>query len=315
MSKNNISVLVTATSLALCGASHAADSLTLNIGTDYSSGKFGSTDRQTVWSVPLSVKYVTGPLALRVSTSWISISGTGVIYPSGLGGIGDDTGRGRGGDGGSGSHSGKSGGGGGGGVPGPFATPCDTRSGARKPEDNVACATGVVPAGATATVPVRSTESGFGDVVAAGIYTAIDSKGLTLDVIGKVKFATASNTKGLGTGKNDYAVQMEAEQAIGKGFIFGGAGYKWLGDPDFINLRNVAYVSVGGGYKPTSDTTVGLSYDYSQSARSGGPAPQEVSLYAAHWVTKNIKLNSFVFKGLSDGSPDWGAGLNLGYRF
>lgn len=306
MSKQKLlKIVVAAASIAACN-SYAADGLTLNIGTDYSSGKFGGADRQTVWSVPFSAKYVTGPLALRLATSWISISGTGVIVPSGLGGIGDDTGRGRG--------SGNSGSGGGSGSVGVFGIPgCDTRRGARKPEDNVVCDSGGTPA--TAAVPVRSTESGFGDIIGSAIYTPIDSKGFVLDVIGKIKFATASDTKGLGTGKNDYALQVEAEQTIGKGFIHGGAGHKWLGDPAGVNLRNVVYGSVGGGFKPTGDTTIGMTYDYSQSARSGGTAPQEISFYASQWFTKNIKLNGFVFKGLSDGSPDWGAGVNLGYRF
>lgn len=277
----------------------AADGLSINIGTDYTSGKYGGTDRTSVTAIPLSAKYVSGPVTLRLSTSWLSVTGTGVVIPSGIGGIGS-----TGGSTGSGS----------GGTVGVFGCAADNRGGARKPEDNGPCATTTAGAGAAAPA-VRRTEQGFGDIVAALVYNAVNANGLQVDVTGKIKFATASDTKGLGSGKNDYAVQVEVEQSVGKGFVNGGVGYKWLGDPVGISLRNVVYGSIGGGFKPTGDTTVGLSYDYSQAARSGGTAPQEVSLYASQRVTKNIKLNGYLFKGLSDSSPDWGAGVNVGYTF
>lgn len=297
MSKLKIAVLGVAASLIWCNSAFAADGLTLSIGADYTSGKYGGSDRTTVWSVPVSAKYTTGPVAFRVSVPWLRVSGTGVVVPSGLGGIGDD--------------GGVSGGGGGGSV-GAFGCAADNRSGARKPEDDGPCAT---TATTTTTAATRRTDSGLGDAVAAIVYTPINTKSTVVDITGKIKFPTANEKKTLGSGKTDYALQAEIEQAIGRGFINGGIGYKWLGDPAGVNLRNVIYGSVGGGYKPTAETTVGVTYDYARSARSGGTAPQEVSLYASQRLTKNIKLNASVFTGLSDGSPDWGAGVSLGYNF
>ena len=290
--------------LANCGTALAADTekskgFTLNIGTDYSSGDYGGTERTKVLSIPVSAKYTTGPVTLRLSTSWLSVSGTGAVVPSGLGGIGHD--------------SGSSSGGGGGGSQGVFGCAEDNRRGARKPEDNGPCAT--TTTGQTAVATTRRTEQGFGDTIAAATYHAIDTNSLILDVTGKIKFATASETKGLGSGKTDYALQVFAEKSIGNGFIDGGVGYKWLGDPTGISLRNVWYGAVGGGFKVSGDTTVGIAYDYAQSARSGGTAGQELTLYASQRLGKNFKLNGNVFKGLSDGSPDWGAGVNVGYSF
>lgn len=298
MSKNKMSMLNATLGLMVCGSTFAADGLTVNIGADYTSGKYGGTDRTTVWSVPVSAKYTTGPVALRLSVPWLRVSGTGVVIPSGLGGIGDD--------------GGISSGGGGGSV-GAFGCAADNRRGARKPEDDGPCATD--PTGAAATGSARRTESGFGDIVAAVIYTPINTKGTIVDITGKIKFPTASEKKALGSGKTDYALQAEVEQAIGKGFINGGIGYKWLGDPAGVNLRNVVYGVVGGGYKPIAETTIGVAYDYARAARGGGTAPQEVSLYASQRLNKNVKLNGSIFAGLSDGSPDWGAGVSLGYNF
>lgn len=298
MSKKSISMLIATVSLSMGGNTFAADGFTFNVGADYTSGKYGGADRTTVWSVPVSAKYTTGPVALRVSVPWLRVSGTGVIIPSGLGGIGDD--------------GGVSSGGGGGSV-GTFGCAADNRGGARKPEDDGPCAaTGTTT---TTAAAARRSESGFGDIVAAIVYTPINTKGTIVDITGKIKFPTANEKKALGSGKTDYAVQAEVEQAIDQAFVNGGIGYKWLGDPAGIDLRNIVYGSVGGGYKPSAATTVGVSYDFAQAARRGGKAPQEASLYASHRLTKNMKLNGSIFAGLSDGSPDWGAGVSLGYNF
>ncbi len=282
-----------------CGV-FAADGLTINVGADYSSGKYGGTERTSIVGIPLSAKYTTGPVTLRVSVPWLHISGTGAVIPSGLGGIGSSSGT-------SGSGSGS------GGSVGVFGCAADNRSGARKPEDNGPCATTAVGLGTVAAV--RRTEEGFGDVVAAVAYNALNANGLLLDITGKIKFATASETRGLGSGKTDYALQLEAEKTLGKGYFNGGIGYKWLGEPTGVPLRNVWYGSFGGGLKLADNTTVGVSYDYARSARSGGTAGQELSLYASQRLSKNVKLNGNVFRGLSNASPDWGLGVNLGYSF
>jgi len=298
-----LSVVLTSACLAVGGVADAADGLTINFGADYSSGKYGGTDRTTVWSIPVSAKYSAGPVAFRVASSWLRVSGTGVVVPSGLGGIGDD--------GGISGSSGSSGG-----TQGVFGCAADNRSGARKPEDNGPCATATTTTATGTGSAARHSESGFGDIVASVIYTPINNRnGLILDLIGKVKIPTASDTKVLGSGKTDYAAQIEAEHAVGQGFINGGTGHKWLGDPAGIDLRNVWYGAVGGGYKPSAETTLGIVYDYAQAARRGGTAPQEITLYVSQVVTKNVKLNANVFSGLSDGSPDWGGGVSLRYNF
>ena len=295
-------VLATAC-LVVCNSTFAADGLTINVGADYSSGTYGGSERTTMVGIPLSAKYTSGPVTLRVSVPWLRISGTGAVVPSGIGGIGS-----TGGTTGSGS----------GGSIGVFGCAADNRGGASRPEDNGPCATtaaGVGAAGVGAVAAVRRTEQGFGDMVAAITYNALNANGLILDVTGKIKFATANEARGLGSGKTDYALQLEAEKTLGKGYVNGGVGYKWLGDPAGVPLRNVWYSSLGGGLKLTPDTTAGVSYDYARSARSGGTAGQELSLYASQRLTKSVKINGNVFKGLTNASPDWGVGVNLGYSF
>jgi len=288
--------------LTLSTSCHA-DGFSIGVGSDYSSGDYGGADRTTIFSVPVHAKYISGPVTLKVSVPWLRVSGTGVIIPAGLGGIGGAGGEASGASGSS------------GGSTGVFGCAADTRGGAPRPEDNGPCATTTAAGGGATAAAARRTAQGIGDIVAAVTYNAINSNGLLLDVTGKIKFATASEERGLGSGKTDYAFQFEAEKAIGDTYVIGGLGYKWLGDPAGVSLRNVWYGAAGAGIKLTPDTNAGISYDYASAASSGGQAAQELSFYVSQRMSKNVKLNGFIYKGLSDGSPDWGAGAGISYDF
>src|SRR5215471_16743727 len=56
-----------------------------------------------------------------------------------------------------------------------------------------------------------TTQSGLGDIVAAATYIlyAGDASAPGWDLTGKIKFGTADANKGLGTGENDYSVQVD----------------------------------------------------------------------------------------------------------
>src|SRR4051794_19358796 len=72
------------------------------------------------------------------------------------------------------------------------------------PSNVVAAAGQPVQVGTNGT---RRSESGAGDVVGAASYNIFDDRadGLLVDLTTKIKFATADEAKGLGTGENDYA--------------------------------------------------------------------------------------------------------------
>lgn len=76
----------------------------------------------------------------------------------------------------------------------------------------------------------KRTESGLGDVVFTATHTIAnigENRPLILDLAGKIKFATASRTKGLGTGENDYAIGLDAYKPIGRlTTLFGGQAIK-----------------------------------------------------------------------------------------
>lgn len=163
----------------------------------------------------------------------------------------------------------------------------------------------------------RTTESGLGDVVAAVTRNVYDSgaSGTLLDLTGKVKFATADDKKGLGTGKNDYAVQLDAYQSAGKVTLLGTVGYKVLGDPAGIPLDNVWYGTAGVSGKVSAETSGGVMLDVRQKASATGSPQRELTAYISHKYSKEWKSQAYVVKGFADGSPDWGAGAMVTRSF
>ncbi len=65
---------------------------------------------------------------------------------------------------------------------------------------------------------VVTKESGLGDVVAAASYTINPSNVYIpfIELTGKIKFPTADEDDGLGTGEHDYTIQADLYQSLGK---------------------------------------------------------------------------------------------------
>lgn len=163
----------------------------------------------------------------------------------------------------------------------------------------------------------RTTESGWGDTMVSASYSFYPTivQGLVIDVTGKVKFDTADEDRGLGTGENDYAAQVDIYKVFGKFTAIAGVGYRVYGNPDFGTLDNVFYGSVGGAYKLTDRTSIGAIYDYRPKITDAGSEISEVLSFVSHKLTDQWKLQGYFVKGFSDGSPDYGGGAMLGYTF
>ncbi len=159
-----------------------------------------------------------------------------------------------------------------------------------------------------------TTESGLGDVIAtATIRDVIYSSRLdvAVDLTGKVKFGTADETKGLGTGEEDYTIQADVFKFFDGLTLFGTAGYRFRGSPDDYALENVLLGSVGGVYRSGDLTRLGFAFDYRESSLPDGDALLELSALATRNVGEELRLEFYVVKGFSDSSPDWGAGVML----
>jgi len=164
---------------------------------------------------------------------------------------------------------------------------------------------------------VRRTESGLGDVVASALYNVLNPRSapLGLDFGAKIKFGTADDSRGLGTGKNDFSLQADFFKPIGTLTPFGTLGYRRYGDPADIDLRNAFYASIGASYRMSQPTSVGLAYDWRDRIVEGGGRVSELTAYVSRRFSGDWKLQIYAVKGFTDASPDFGAGMALGYSF
>ena len=164
-----------------------------------------------------------------------------------------------------------------------------------------------------------TTESGLGDIVLTGTRTIArlgEDHPLILDVTGKVKFATASASKGLGTGKNDYSVALDVYQPItSSATAFGDVGYKVMGDPNGVNLKNVWFGTAGLSYKFNPVTSAGLMVDAKQATQNTSTSSRELTIFLSHKFNDQYKLQTYLTRGYSDASPDWGGGAMLAVTF
>lgn len=159
-----------------------------------------------------------------------------------------------------------------------------------------------------------STESGLGDIVGSvTFYDIINNQrlGLAMDLTGKIKFGTADEDKGLGTGETDYTVQADFYKFVDKLTLLGSVGYKFRGDPVDYDLDDVLIASAGGIYKFTPKVNGGLVFDFRESAIAGSDSIQELSAFVSRRITEDWRLQVYALTGFSNSSPDWGAGVQI----
>jgi Putative MetA-pathway of phenol degradation len=159
-------------------------------------------------------------------------------------------------------------------------------------------------------------ESGLGDIVTSVTYTAFQSVEyrFILDVGAKVKFGTASVRKGLGSGENDYALQLDAYKTLDKLTLFSTAGYRVIGNPgdSEYKLQNVWYGTIGAAYRINAKNNLGIFVDLREAAWEYNTNIREYTLYYSHKFNPAYNLQSYITAGDTPSSVDLGAGLMLG---
>jgi hypothetical protein len=166
----------------------------------------------------------------------------------------------------------------------------------------------------------RETAFGVGDTVFKFRYFLVDDRGPdswvpSLTPFVKLKIPTADDDRGLGTGKPDGGFGLEWDKQIGRMFVFGDAAYTFMGDPSDTNFRDRPAASVGVGIDVTETLTTSLLLDWRRALVSGNDDPLEVLGIVTVRLSPVLRMSPYLLVGLSDGSPDFGIGFEISYRF
>ena len=164
---------------------------------------------------------------------------------------------------------------------------------------------------------LSSQEQGIGDVVARGVYRFIPETedGWSLDGGGAVKLPTASDTKGLGTGRTDVGGFLALHQQLGifqwtlLGGWIQGSSTTPTGTTD--NLKSGAYVVGLSGAWYLDGNRWGVSFEARGATFQGLPGARELSLDMFHPFSSKWGIKAGLAAGLSDGGLKQSVGVAL----
>lgn len=163
--------------------------------------------------------------------------------------------------------------------------------------------------GGAPDAPTDGSASGIGDLRLAATY-AFDTGGpLGVDLTANVKLGTADEDKGLGTGATDYGLALDLYRDFDGTTLFGSVGYTVLGDSDFIDVDSVVGANVGASRK-LGPGSLGLSYEWREAASDGFDDRSELMAFYSVRTDGGNRWQVYALAGLSDGSPDIGAGFS-----
>jgi hypothetical protein len=159
----------------------------------------------------------------------------------------------------------------------------------------------------------QSTRQGFGDLRVGAAYE-LPVPGIFASVRTGAKLPTASAEKGLGTGKADYSVGADVAKPLGAVTPFAGVTYTVAGGVDGYDLRNSFSGQAGAALRLGRRTSAQLGYSFAQSPLDAGEDDQRIVGGLNAGLGKSLSLGVYGSGGLSDGAPDVGGGLTLGFR-
>ena len=172
---------------------------------------------------------------------------------------------------------------------------------------------GAVAAHQTFTVPTQlgsQTLSGLSDtslLLRYDLDRLFPAGDWLLAATARTKLPTASASRGLGTGKVDETLSLEAMRLYGRWAVFGYGGYTWRGGT--ASGRDTWNGAAGADVRAAPRWNLGLSYEWRQRAFSD-PA-SSVYGYARYWLTDALSLSAYSSAGLERKRPDMSFGVQV----
>ena len=136
------------------------------------------------------------------------------------------------------------------------------------------------------------------------------------DRVAKIKFPTADESEGLGTGKFDEGVGVEFSRTFLRDFIaYFAVSYTIIGSPAGTDLNNQAAFDIGLGYKFTPQLLGSVLYEERTALVTGEQNPRSLLFNADFKVSQAFRLNALVEAGLSSGAPNYGLTAGASVKF
>jgi len=159
-------------------------------------------------------------------------------------------------------------------------------------------------------------DSGFGDTTLS-VRRELPwgaEHGLYLDINAAVRLPTASESSGILERDPDYSTRLDAYLVKGRWLPLASIGYKWMGDGDEYDARNIWQASAGAQYQLGNQCSVGGIYDYQQSSSSSGDALKELVGYVACPLNSQWSISTYFLTGFTDSSVNYGGGIQLSWQ-
>ena len=166
----------------------------------------------------------------------------------------------------------------------------------------------------------RRTDDGFGDIVLKGRYYWIQDTGELVSLpsitpLLRLKIPTADEPN-LGTGEPDFGFGFEFDKSFGRAFIvFGDVTYTIVGEPEDAEFRNRPGASLGAGLRVSEQTTVSVMVDWRRAITRRQDDAVDLLGFVGVRVAPTFSVSPYLSVGLTEGSSDFGVGVELSYKF
>lgn len=169
----------------------------------------------------------------------------------------------------------------------------------------------------SSTATSLQSESGIGDITVKAGYVLVEETDLVPQVrpTAFVKFPTADKNKALGTGEFDEGFTVEFSKWLGNWNPFMEAGYTVQGKAEQLALRNYMTYNAGLGYQLTESIKPIILVKGATPPADGTSSLLEARLKLNYQATRQTGIETYIAKGITTNSPDYGAGLAVYYDF
>lgn len=159
--------------------------------------------------------------------------------------------------------------------------------------------------------------SGLGDITISAGYAALEegriSPRIRLEAF--MKLPTADSDEGLGSGSFDWGPGISFSKWLGSWHLFAQERYIVCGSSDYYDMEDHFTHEAEIGYQIRESFYGALSVYGATESSDDSDTPLEGRMKIRVNLIQEIILETYILKGFSDGSPDFGAGAAIFHDF